>query len=299
MYHRIAEVEVDPWDLAVSPQNFEEQLRILREFNVVPLCNLESVPTKKHFPNNSIAITFDDGYIDNYNHAKPLLETFDMPATFFITTESIERQEEFWWDALERICLQTPTLPDSLMLSRPEPISLKIESHGHIGIDALSRSELYFKLCEIVLKIPSGIRDIFIEDLKAWSSNNTDRASYLTMRRQELLNLDSNPLFNLGAHTVTHPFLANYSYDYQKKEIIESINFLEQLTKNPIKHFAYPHGGHNNSTLEILTQLGLKLAFTTNQGHFDRDSHPFTIPRLHVKNWDGSLFASELRKWMN
>jgi len=299
MYHRIADVEVDPWDLAVSPKNFEEQLRILRGFNVVPLCYLESVATQRHLADNIIAITFDDGYIDNYNHAKPLLEIFDMPATFFITTESIEKQQEFWWDALERICLRTHTLPNSLTLSRPEPISWKIESQGHTGIDVLSRSDLYFKLCEMVLKMPSEIRDIFVEDLKTWSSNKTDRADYLTMKRQELLNLNSNPLFNLGAHTVTHPFLANHSYDYQKKEITESINFLEQLTKNPIKHFAYPHGGHNKTTLEILTQLGLKLAFTTNQGHFDRDSHPFTIPRLQVKNWDGCQFESELRKWMN
>lgn len=300
MYHRIINYDTDPWDLAVSPENFEEQLQVLKDYNVVPLSTLESLITKKKdIPKKTVTITFDDGYIDNYINAKPLLEIYQMPAVFFIATEAIEKQQEFWWDALERICLHTNPLPKKLILNQPEAISCKIESGDQFDTDVLNPLTLYFNLCELVKKMPSKAQEAFIESLKTWASNTEDRADFLTMQKDELLDLNSNPLFTLGAHTVTHPFLPNFSYDYQKNEITESVNFLEDLIQDKIKYLAYPHGGNNELTLEVLSTLDLKLAFTTHKGCFYSHSHPYTIPRLQVKNWNGKTFASKLKNWMN
>lgn len=300
MYHRVINIDIDPWDLAVSPKNFEEHLQVLKEYNVVQLNELELLSNRKnHLPKKAIAITFDDGYMDNYVNAKPLLETYHMPACFFIATESIEKQQEYWWDALERICLQTTPLPKNLTLTHPEIATWRIGTHDLNDIDAFSPLVLYYKLCELMKKMPTKEQNAFIEDLKAWSSNTNDRVSYLTMQKQDLLDLKSNPLFTIGAHTVTHPYLPNFSYAYQKNEIVESVKFLEDLTRDRIKYLAYPHGGHNERTLDILSKLHLKLAFTTNHGHFNRHSHRYAIPRLQVKNWDGKTFASELKNWMN
>lgn len=300
MYHRIINTDTDLWDLTVSPQNFEEHLQVLKDYDVVPSSALESILTKKNrLPKKTVAITFDDGYIDNYVNAKPLLETYHMPASFFITTESIKKQQEYWWDTLERICLQTNPLPKQLILNHPEAISWKIGNPCHTENDTLSPLNLYFKLCELTRKMSSNKQKVFIESLKTWASNTEDRLDYLTMQEHELLDLKSNPLFTIGAHTVTHPFLPNFSYDYQKNEIAESVEFLEDLTKDKVKYLAYPHGGHNEWTLDILSELGLKLAFTTNKGCFNSHSHPYTIPRLQVKNWDGKTFSSKLKNWMN
>ena len=62
------------------------------------------------------AITFDDGYADNYLQAKPLLEKAETPATVFVTAGSLNATAELWWDALDRIFIQSGPLPADLPL---------------------------------------------------------------------------------------------------------------------------------------------------------------------------------------
>jgi len=85
MYHRIASPVNDYWQLCVSPENFEQQLQVISKYK------------------KNILITFDDGYIDNYSNARPLLEKYQLPAIFFIATGNIDSGKEFWWDQLEQL----------------------------------------------------------------------------------------------------------------------------------------------------------------------------------------------------
>ncbi|WEK19420.1 MAG: polysaccharide deacetylase family protein [Candidatus Pedobacter colombiensis] len=295
MYHRIANPISDPWDLAVSPENFEEHLKVLKAYNVIPVNELPDILAKKNkMFSNTVVVTFDDGYRNNYLAGKPLLEKYNIPATFFIPTNSIGEQQEFWWDALERICLQSTNLPDKLILKHPENISWDIGNSNNM----VNPTDLYFKLCAIVRKMPAGQHQTFIKVLETWANNTNNRSAYFTMDKKELLDLQSNKLFTIGAHTMTHPFLPNFSYDYQESEIQGGIAFLEELTNNPIKYLAYPHGGWDQNTLEILADSDVALAFTTNPQHFKADTYNFTIPRFQVGNWDGKTFAFHLNNWM-
>ncbi|WP_316814905.1 polysaccharide deacetylase family protein [Pedobacter nyackensis] len=295
MYHRIANPISDPWDLAVSPENFEEHLKVLKAYNVISVNELTGILAKKNkMPSNTTVVTFDDGYRDNYLVAKPLLEKFNTPATFFIPTNSIGEQQEFWWDALERICLQSANLPNKLILTYPEDISWNIGSSKNM----VSPSDLYFKLCIIVRKMPATQHQAFIKALEAWANNTDNRSEYFTMDKTELLDLQSNKLFTIGAHTMTHPFLPDFHYDYQKNEILGGISFLNELTDNRVKYLAYPHGGWNQDTLDILADSDVELAFTTDPHHFKADTYHLTIPRFQVGNWDGKTFKFHLKNWM-
>ncbi|MEQ7798368.1 polysaccharide deacetylase family protein [Pedobacter sp. ASV1-7] len=297
MYHRIADLASDPWDLAVSPENFEAHLKVLKDHNVISINELADILTKKKkMPANAITITFDDGYRDNYLVAKPLLEKYNTPACFFMTTDSIGKQKEFWWDALERICLQSPNLPNKLVLEQPINISWDIGSSDNSNV--LSPFDLYLKLCGIVRKMPSKKHPAFIKTLEVWANNPHERPENFAMDKKELLDMQSNKLFTIGAHTMTHPFLPYFSLQYQKKEILGSIKYLEELTGNPINFFAYPHGGHNQNTLEILPDLGITLGFTTHADHFIADVDKHAIPRFQVNNWDGETFAFHLNSWI-
>src|SRR3972149_2982228 len=98
MYHRVVNLESDPPSLCVSPSNFTEQLEFLKKFcHPVSLQQLVKSLDKKGLPRRAIAVTFDDGYVDNLYNAKPLLESFDIPATVFLTTGYIGQNHEFWW----------------------------------------------------------------------------------------------------------------------------------------------------------------------------------------------------------
>src|SRR6266849_9213569 len=108
LYHRIASVQPDPWSLCVTPRHFAEHLDVLRKYRRTRLDQLQpsgwSVDREL-----SVAITFDDGYADNFLVAQPKLRQYDTPATFFIATGCIDADREFWWDELERIVFQSET----------------------------------------------------------------------------------------------------------------------------------------------------------------------------------------------
>lgn len=88
LYHRIASLKNDPDKLAVSPKNFEAQIKYLRlRYSVISLKDLVDDVKQRKIRKRSLVITFDDGYLDNFTYAKKILEKFDIPATFFVTTD--------------------------------------------------------------------------------------------------------------------------------------------------------------------------------------------------------------------
>ena len=106
LYHRIDTTETDPWNICVSPDRFEEQVKFLKDnFNVISTDELINQVTKRSIKNNSICLTFDDGYADNYVYVKPILEKYNCPATFFISTVFINQRPSSCWDELEFILL--------------------------------------------------------------------------------------------------------------------------------------------------------------------------------------------------
>lgn len=94
MYHRVLTNPDPGYRLAVSSQAFYRQMRFLKEnnFNVLPLGELISlIKEKKKISPRTIAITFDDGYRDNYICAFPILKKYQLPATIFIIVDEVGR----------------------------------------------------------------------------------------------------------------------------------------------------------------------------------------------------------------
>ena len=294
MYHRIADVSSDPWELAVSPSNFEEQLKVLRKYNVVTIDELNERLSKGKNIEQVFAVTFDDGYKDNYLIAKPLLEKYKIAAIFFITTAHIGVKLEFWWDTLQRICVETPQLPINLVIKTDKEVFWTIGEKEN----ETNQLDLYYQLCEVFKSLPAKEHQHLIEYLEEWSGNFTHRSAYFTMDEEELLSFNEKSLFSLGAHTATHPFLPNFSENHQEEEIVSSLNTLTKLTNKKIKYFAYPHGGCNEETLQILKKFDVNLGFTTHPQCFTNNTNKLTIPRFQIKNWDGNTFEQHLKNWL-
>src|SRR5580700_1203369 len=107
MYHRIADEPIDPWDLAVSPAHFEEQLDVLRRTRrPLPLGEFMRMLDAGSLPPDAATLTFDDGYVDNLTAGLPRLVAAGVPATVFLATGFIDRCEPFWWDELARFILR-------------------------------------------------------------------------------------------------------------------------------------------------------------------------------------------------
>src|SRR5262245_33350534 len=107
LYHRVAHGGADPWSMCVTPERFSEQMEALRmTAHPCTLAELVRAHQAGRLPDSAVAVTFDDGYLDNLTNAKPILARCDIPATVFVCSGSIGRKEEFWWDELERAFFQ-------------------------------------------------------------------------------------------------------------------------------------------------------------------------------------------------
>ena len=313
MYHRIASSAIDPWELAVDANNFEQHLQVLKKKYVVePLPNLVEQLNKKKIRKKSIAITFDDGYADNYFIAKPLLEKYNLPATFFITSKNIDLQKEFWWDELAKILLLTTELPQTLSLEiNGHPFFYDLAKETLLTEELLNkhknfiaynpetlRSGLYYKLWEYFTPMPVHEQLQLIEQIRTWAGvAEVARPEYCCMSSHQIEEMFANSLFEIGGHTMSHPALPYHGKEIQHEEILRNKILLENITGKKINLFAYPSGKHNNSTVEILKQLYFEGAFTTEADIIKKDSDAFTLGRFQVNNWGGNKFERMLSKW--
>src|SRR5829696_8506777 len=118
IYHRISDLPSDPRSLSVTPHYFAKHLEILRQYaRPMRLQQMSQALIDGNLPDRAVVVTFDDGYADNLYNAKPALERYNVPATFFLTTGYIGHKREFWWDELDRLLLQPAKLPNTLRLS--------------------------------------------------------------------------------------------------------------------------------------------------------------------------------------
>ena len=106
MYHQIYYNSDPSYPLGVATSTFEKQMRYLKEkhFNVLRLEDLARlIKEKKKIPPRSIAITFDDGYKNNYTDAYPVLKKYGIPATIFVIIDEIGRpqQDRLSWDEIK------------------------------------------------------------------------------------------------------------------------------------------------------------------------------------------------------
>jgi peptidoglycan/xylan/chitin deacetylase (PgdA/CDA1 family) len=97
-FHRIQDAD-DSDTLSVGPEMFERYCRFFRRhFHVVPLRKLVEALERRAPVGRKLAITFDDGYLDNFQNAAPILEQLSLPATFFVVSRFIGTTVVPWWD---------------------------------------------------------------------------------------------------------------------------------------------------------------------------------------------------------
>ncbi len=312
MYHRIADLTTDPWQLSVSPVNFEQQLQVLqKKYKLISVGELFDQLDKKFISSNTVCITFDDGYSDNYSAAKPLLEKYKCPAAFFISTEYINQQHCFWWDELEAIILGAEKLPAALSVTIiKELFVFQLENEGVLTDEQkqkqktwvwtnkppTKRCELYLALWEQLKPLPYNAQQSVLEKIKCWADYDKIIKENLPMTNQQLKNIADNPLFDIGLHTASHPALSFHSKEVQLKEIADNEQSLKNNGIKALKSIAYPYGNYSEATLSIVKEKALA-AFTTQKQTVTNHSDFHRLGRFQVKNWNGEQFERKLSKW--
>lgn len=316
MYHRIAAPVTDVWDLAVAPARFEQQLRVLKGLGtVVAAPELAERLKKRVLRRRSLVITFDDGYLDNYLVAKPLLEQVQLPATFFVASGAVGQVREFWWDELEAVFLQSARLPGEFsLLIQDQPVQADLTTeqqlsselrrqHHHWRADTAppptARAALFYRVWQLLRPLPYAEQQLTLEQIRAWARAPAPaRPDYQIVSGSQLRELGQNPLFTIGAHTVTHPALASHGPAFQARELSASRQALREATGQNVELLAYPYGNFGAETPGIAAEVGFKAAFTTQAGLITNASESYQLGRFQVADWDGDEFRRRLRHWL-
>lgn len=291
LYHRVAETAIDPWHLSVTPAHFAEQLEVLARLTiVVPLSALPAALARARRGDAVVAITFDDGYADNLYQAKPLLERYGLPATVFVASGYVGR-ERYWWDELAHLILGPHPLP-----SRLELVADRVEWRAdHIDAAPEGRVHLHRWLWHDLHLLSAAERDRLLAALAAWAGVELRTADgERPLQANEVGRLAEGGLIEIGAHSVTHPYLPALLSQAIREELVASKQACEGLVGAPVTSFAYPFGGVCTEAVRQVRDAGFGLACTTPpqvMGLMGRHGTDLLqLPRLGVDNWSGRVF---------
>ncbi|HTZ57779.1 MAG TPA: polysaccharide deacetylase family protein [Acidobacteriaceae bacterium] len=308
VYHRVAEANVDPWALGVSPGHFAQQLQALRAIaSPISLQELVNAKSDRDLPPRPVCVTFDDGYADNLYAAKPALEAYQVPATVFITPGYLDVAENLWWDELAKLILDPKTRQEEVSFSLNGqhyayvfPPSAEDRADGDPNAkwrawEAVPgpRQSAYLAVYEMLVKLPDLKREEAMEQLRR-GATYPDRQQHRCLTEDELRELASGELVEIGAHTLTHPVLSQLPPDQQQHEIGGSRRRLEALIGRNITSFAYPYGKkmhYTSETVKTVKANGFSCACSNFGGLVTRISDRFTLPRFQPMDWDGDRFA--------
>lgn len=303
MYHRIASELADPWRLCVTPEHLAQQLEVLRRTRLpLSLPEFTSRLQQGSLPPEAVAVTFDDGYVDNLDEGQPLLAVADVPATIFMATGYLDRPGQVWSDELARLIL-TGHSPDCievmagdarirLDLGGSVPPRLRWRPDGAMETRRAALVALWAPLREMTVEA----REPIIAGLRrqiALPGSSAPPGRIMT--RPEALRLDSR-LVTIGAHTVSHPFMPSLTAEACYREARESKEACEALTGSEVSLFAYPYGGFDEKVSRAVREAGFSFACSVKSGPVTAQSDPLALPRLHVENVDGDRFEQALHR---
>lgn len=293
LYHRVARERHDPWGQCVAPERFAAQMALLAEqAEVVPLARLPGAIGRRRPSRPLVAITFDDGYLDNLVTARPILERHGLPATVFLVSGWLGRDRLFWWDELARLVFEPPSLPASLALTIGGQAFRWQQADG-------SRRALHDALWQQLWALPDPLQQEALERLAAWAGGPrpaADEARPLTP--DEALRLTDGGLITVGAHTATHPPLDRVAPAAKAHEIGGSKVALERLFGRPVEGFSFPHGARDPEADRLVREAGFTRACDSSPRLVVAGADRLALPRLVVGDWDGATFARQvLGRW--
>ncbi|MDO8298810.1 polysaccharide deacetylase family protein [Lacisediminimonas sp.] len=271
-------------DMAVSPEFLERFIADAQQrghtfVSLDRICDALQAGTGRQL----LALTFDDGYRDNFTLAYPMLKRLGIPFTVYVTTSFPDDEAILWWYAIEQ------------MLQQQDEIAL---ADGSVLPCRSSQEKLdaFVSLRQLIMALPVdrlGDRVNALFEHASFDWRNICAAQAL--RWTDIDELASDPLVSIGAHTVSHPVLCALPEEQVRAEMRDGRERIEAHIGAPVTHFCYPFGSRNEvgaREFELARQLGFKTATTTRWGNiFPRHrKHLHGLPRVPLTNafdWNG------------
>jgi len=274
MYHRVVKrMPTGLYDsgLCVTAQTFEMHMDLLTKlFTMVPLEDI----AKSKPAGRVCAITFDDGWLDNFEVAYPILKKYQVPATIFLPTAMIGTKQWFWFELIWDLARK------SVIAQKQDQLVSYFQTHVPAWREMRVTVAGILQLIQCLKTKTATALEQQVQD--AFHLLNlhlpTDR---ILINWEEAAEMGNNGI-TFGSHGLNHRILPSLGVKEKKEEIMDSFKVLRGHDIPFARVFCYPNGDWDEDCLKILSDSGYLGAVTTRTGSIQHDTTLFLMNRLGV-----------------
>ncbi len=287
MYHSVPEAVTGRWidpSNSLSPEVFEQHMRFLSQHrHVVSIDRLvQQLEQGEPIRQGTVAITFDDGYLDNLTVAAPILAKYHLPATIYLATDYMATGENQWIDILYS-AFRTRTRH---CLSLPEIGSWQLTNRAEI-------KAAYQQVAAYLIPKTYRERQRLLVSIKAQLAP-TAHPPRLTMTWADIQQLQQQyPHITLGIHTASHLDLSAHP-EATGEEITRSMTQMVAATGDRPNHLAFPYNRYcAQAQARVATYLKSAVAVAADPVVRNNTSR-YALPRLEAPK-----STTMLKSWTN
>ncbi|MFK5956614.1 MAG: polysaccharide deacetylase family protein [Planctomycetota bacterium] len=243
-------------DLVVTPEAFHLHCETLaRHYTVLPVSEAIALFEQGGFDKPIVALTFDDGYLDNLLYAAPVLKEFGLRATFYVVSGLVGTKTPPWYDVLAKCVQELNAGGESLD-------SVKIVE------DAKSLT-------------PQERKDLVTDYCSRLDGGPTFRDVDLLMNPTQLKQLSADG-HEIGSHSISHEILPLLDDAALKREVHDSKKQLESILDKKVTSFCYPNGDYDSRTIETVKASGYENATSVHLGANTSVRDRYTLKRRYI-----------------
>lgn len=283
-YHRILPIEMisesfSNSGIIVQPDTFKRHLKFLQKhFKIEEIDEFyNSISQCKSTYNPPCLITFDDGWIDNYLYAFPILKNMNVTATIFLPTAYIQKNDLFWQEKLCHLLYR-------FIKKHSHEADYLLSNYGIKSINT-SSSSLKNEIQQFVNELKSKPYK-YVYDL-IQSINNILESTKEEPHIDYYMNWDQireMSKFNIcfESHAHSHKILTRLENDDVKDELLKSAEIIGRELDKVIRYIAYPNGDSNTDVQKIAHNSGYLLGFGTEPGLVSNNTNFYNIKRINI-----------------
>lgn len=263
--------------ISATPEMFEKQIVYLNKY--YQIISLEDYVLRRSsnmkIPDGCVVLTFDDGYLDNYTYAYPILNAYNTRATIFICPTLIDSQRPLWSNRLARAIYSAPA--GNILLFKEQDINMSTVKMRLDTVDKMINNLKSLRPTDQE-KMTSRI----LRALSTGSMTEEPEREYLSWSEIRLMSANG---ISFGAHTQSHPNLAKIRFSEAKSQIVDSKLRLESELDKPVCSFAYPYGdkgSFNKQIKEMVKDAGYLCGCSTLFGTNRRGEDMFALKRMPI-----------------
>jgi peptidoglycan/xylan/chitin deacetylase (PgdA/CDA1 family) len=230
---------------------FRKQITFIKKYCAV--ISLDDFFAEKFVTGKAnFALTFDDGYLNNFTYARPVLEEFKCPATFFITGLNQIDDNMLWADYVN--------IASTLTEKQIEIDGEQFKRQGNMYFSQSSGKSLY----EVVKhqKADYGYKQKVRTAFGRYVNFENDAAIkeyWQLMNDQQITEVSRSAYIKIGSHGYYHNNLGSIPHENALDELTRSKKYLENLVQYDVRQIAYPDGSYTPKLLNCARQVGFNV----------------------------------------